>query len=108
MDEAKTQCICVAWCEMDMENNSIIAAHARSIRHREEILSSETYGCFCCWKVFPPSSIKTWADDGQTAICPFCCVDSVIGSASKFPINADFLAKMERHWFGLLKPKGRQ
>ena len=31
---------------------------------------------------------------------PKCDIDSVIGSASGFPIDARFLKQMELHWFG--------
>jgi hypothetical protein len=35
-----------------------IVAHGHSIRHRDEILTSEQCGCFFCLAVFPPSEIK--------------------------------------------------
>ena len=35
----------------------------------------------------------------QTALCPKCEIDSVIGSASEFPITKDFLERMHAHWF---------
>jgi hypothetical protein len=35
-----------------------------------------------------------------TAICPFCYVDSVIGSKSGYPIDdSDFLEEMYSYWF---------
>lgn len=79
------------------------AAHRHSIRHREEILASETCGCFYCLAIFPPRDIKEWVDEeagiGQTVLCPRCGIDSVIGSRSGFPITSDFLRKMRRRWF---------
>lgn len=81
-----------------------IAAHKHSIRHREELLASESCGCFFCLKIFQPDKITEWTDDlrgvGQTALCPFCGIDSVIGSASDYPITEAFLSRMEQHWFG--------
>jgi hypothetical protein len=77
--------------------------HHHSARHRPEILGSESCGCFCCLHIFPPSQITNWTDEAQTALCPACGVDAVIGSASGYPITADFLAQMERRWFGLRK-----
>jgi hypothetical protein len=77
-----------------------IAAHKHSIRHRQELEASESCGCFYCLAVFEPSSIEVWVDEGDvTALCPECGIDSVIGSASGFPINRDFLERMKRHWF---------
>ena len=82
-----------------MSNPDHIEAHRHSIRHREEILASALCGCFYCCKIFPPSEIETWVDDEQTAICPYCPVDSVIGSASGYPITVEFLQRMKAHWF---------
>lgn len=76
-----------------------IAAHKRSIRHRAEIEASTICGCFYCLATFPPSEIAEWIDDGQTALCPRCPVDSVIGSASGYPITPEFLSRMHEHWF---------
>jgi hypothetical protein len=80
-----------------------ITAHKHSIHHRAEILASASCGCFCCLKIFPPSQIANWYDQSQTARCPHCGIDSVIGSGSGYPITADFLIQMEDHWFGILQ-----
>jgi acetone carboxylase gamma subunit len=37
---------------------------------------------------------------GQTALCPECGIDSVIGDASGYPITEAFLGKMKTFWFG--------
>jgi hypothetical protein len=80
-----------------------VAAHKHSIRQRDEILTSEVCGCFFCLAVFPPSEIKEWVDTidgiGQTALCPKCGIDSVIGSNSGYPIEPEFLNQMRKHWF---------
>jgi len=44
-----------------------IAAHRVSIRHREQIISSEICGCFYCLSIFPPNHVTVWADSGETA-----------------------------------------
>jgi hypothetical protein len=80
-----------------------IAASRHSIRHRNEILTSELCGCFYCLAVFPPGEINEWVDTkdgiGQTALCPKCGIDSVIGSNSGYSIGPEFLARMQKHWF---------
>jgi hypothetical protein len=35
----------------------------------------------------------------QTALCPHCGIDSVISSASGYPITAAFLHRMHDYWF---------
>ncbi len=79
-------------------------AHEHSASNHDEVLRSETCGCFYCCRVFPPSEIKEWANDGRatpgkTARCPHCDIDSVLGSASGFPITPEFLKRMNECWF---------
>jgi hypothetical protein len=81
-------------------NADHIAAHKHSIRHRSEVEASDRCGCFYCLAEFGPDVIMDWVDDcGVTALCPKCGIDSVIGSASGYPITTEFLARMRRHWF---------
>ncbi len=83
-----------------------IAAHKHSFKNRDEVMRSDLCGCFYCLSTFRPDEIVNWTDDGQTAICPRCPVDSVIGSASGCPLEKEFLKKMNDHWFGeSLKPR---
>jgi len=80
-----------------------VRAHVHSSRHSGEVLSSEVCGCFFCKDIFPPGEIDCWVDVqdnvGQTALCPYCGIDSVIGSNAGYPITAEFLTQMRVHWF---------
>jgi hypothetical protein len=80
-----------------------VRAHENGSLHREEILRSSSCGCFYCLKTFTPAEIVEWIDEvegvAQTALCPMCGIDAVIGSASGFPITEDFLKRMSQHWF---------
>jgi hypothetical protein len=69
-------------------------AHEHAFRQREEQEHSDGCGCFYCFKTFSPSEVKTWVDDDKTAICPRCGMDSVIGSASGFPLIKVALRRM--------------
>jgi len=75
-------------------------AHKHSSKHRSEVMASETCGCFYCLEIFRPCEIRDWIDDGQTAECAKCGIDSVIGSGSGFPITKQFLQEMNNYWFG--------
>jgi NAD-dependent SIR2 family protein deacetylase len=68
--------------------------------HRAELGKSDLCGCFYCMATFSFSMIQEWIDQEQTALCPECEIDSVIGSASGFPITKEFLERMHAHWFG--------
>jgi hypothetical protein len=81
-------------------------AHKHCIRHRPELGASTLCGCFCCLETFIPDEITDWTDEGDTALCPNCGIDSVIGDASGFPVTPEFLAAMERRWFGLRDAAG--
>jgi len=82
-----------------MINDDIIKAHKHCTFHRDEIKASEMCGCFNCLEVFPPSKIWDWIDDGECALCPHCGIDSIIGSASGYPIKHEFLKRMGDYWF---------
>ena len=78
-------------------------AHSHSSRHRREILASELCGCFYCLRTFPPAESDRWLG-GEDAVCPYCQIDSVLGSASCFPITAEFLRRMQARWFESVVP----
>ncbi len=75
-------------------------AHEHSKNHRDEILNSDLCGCFYCLKTFTPDWIMNWTDEGQTALCPKCAIDAVIGSAGVPCLKPDYLYQMRQYWFG--------
>ena len=79
--------------------DAVRAAHDHCSRNRKEILDSEECGCFYCEEIFSSSEIRDWIDRDQTALCPKCGIDSVIGAQSGFPVTKDFLNEMNRYWF---------
>jgi hypothetical protein len=99
----------IRYCQEELNHKEIhqpdyVRAHKHSSLHRNEIMNSEWCGCFYCLAIFRPSEIKMWIDEqdamGQTALCPRCGIDSVIGSASKHPVVEEFLKLMQLCWFG--------
>ena len=87
--------------------DELTSAHAHCRINRSELLGSELCGCFYCLAIFPTSEIVFWIDkiqaSQQTALCPKCGIDSVIGSASDYPITADSLESMHKRWFQVSK-----
>jgi hypothetical protein len=86
------------------EGGPQVSAHQHSSVHRAELMSSEACGCFYCLSIFPPGKIEEWVDEddqglGQTALCPHCGIDSVIGDRSGYPVSREFLEKMRARWF---------
>jgi len=77
----------------------IKAAHKFSSVHRAQVEASPLCGCFYCLQTYPPTEISEWVDDEQTALCPKCGIDSVIGSNSAVPLDHEFLSQMHKLWF---------
>lgn len=85
-----------------MAKPDYIEAHRHSDGHESELKASEICGCFGCVSVFAPEDIEEWIEetnsDQNTALCPFCQTDSVIGSQAGYPITVEFLEKMRKYW----------
>lgn len=77
----------------------LVAAHAHSSDHRVQVLASKACGCFYCRRTFSPEEIGEWIDDDQTALCPKCGIDSVIGDRSGYQLSDEFLRAMRARWF---------
>ena len=86
----------------------LLAPHKCSIHHRLQIEASKLCGCFSCLSTFPPGKIEEWTDAVDTALCPMCGIDAVIGDASGFPITKEFLSEMCQAWFGYLPEEGKE
>lgn len=86
---------------MDKFNDELLEEiHKHGINNKAEIEKSDTCGCFFCREMFDPSEIKTWTKDKEeTAECPYCKVDSVIGNASGYEISKSLLDAMAKKWF---------
>ena len=82
-----------------MEEIELKRAHKHSFKNRKKIERSNICGCFNCLRRYEPQAIQEWTDDKQTARCPHCGIDSVIGSASGFTLDRSFLKQMYNHWF---------
>ena len=83
------------------QNAHLDDAHGHCYANGVEIARSSECGCFYCLELYPPTLISDWADaeNNGTAICPKCGVDSVLGSASSYPLTRDFLTDMRRRFF---------
>jgi hypothetical protein len=86
-------------------------AHIHSSCNKNEIIASDFCACFYCKRVYEPSQIKEWLfesrgelatkEDKYTAICPYCGIDSVIGSVSKYDLSKEFIEAMNNMWFSI-------
>jgi hypothetical protein len=51
--------------------------------------------------VFSPDKIIDWSLDepDETAICPYCGIDAVLGDNEGYPLTESFLKAMYKEWF---------
>lgn len=84
-----------------MSQETHIEAHKLSINNKAILLESKRCGCFYCEKIFEPDKINEWVTDklDDTAVCPFCGIDSVIPETEEIKLDEELLKKMRDHWF---------
>lgn len=83
----------------------LLDAHKHASKNRTEVEGSGRCACFFCFRTFPPTLIKSWIDADQTALCPLCGVDAVLGSNSSHRLDEGFLRKLNQHAFGARSKK---
>ena len=88
-----------------VDENTLKAAHEASRYNRKALGNDKKCGCYYCLKEFDPSKIKEWIPEldpeiEETALCPYCDMDSVLPEKSGFPLTEDFLMTMMVRWFG--------
>ena len=74
-------------------------AHKNGIHNKRILEKSDLCGCYYCLEIFTFDQITDWVDKQDTAICPSCGIDSVIGSAQGYPVTREFLNRMKVMWF---------
>ena len=84
-----------------MTEDELQSAHDRSFRNKPNIVASALCGCFYCRKTCAPSDVREWVRvEEDTALCPHCGIDALIGDASGLPVtDAAFLFEMYEHYF---------
>jgi hypothetical protein len=75
--------------------------HRHTHGNRAELEASEACGCLACERIYFPDEVERWIVDraGETAICPYCGMDAVVGSASGIPITPGVLARAHARSF---------
>lgn len=84
-----------------MSEQNLEQVYKHSKNNKQEIEKSDTCGCFYCREMFVPKEIKIWIKDEKcdTALCPYCKIDAVIGNASGFEINKKLLEELYKKYF---------
>ncbi|WP_144006705.1 hypothetical protein [Pelomonas sp. KK5] len=100
--------------------NELLAAYRYLTNNYAQLHDSKRCGCCNCMEIFRPEEIVGWlgldtleqmndpvAVAKQTAMCPHCGAEAVLGDKSGFPIHPNFLMKMNEAWFQrtMIRPK---
>ena len=92
-------------------SNPLVAAYRYTTNNWAQVQASKVCGCCNCVEIFPADEVVAWtgldmhnADDAkavekQTAMCPRCGSEAVLGDKSGYPIHAQFLGQMNEAWF---------
>ena len=87
---------------MEYSKKDLEEAHKLSYANKLRLKNATRCGCFYCLKFFSPKEIIDWSLDipDETAICPYCGIDSVLGDNEGFPMTEEFMEEMYEEWFG--------
>jgi len=83
---------------MSNKNVDLEKAKEHAAHNRQSLTTEQACGCFFCQRIFDSKEIA-WPDDDDTAMCPYCGIDAVIGESSGLPITKQFLRSMREYWF---------
>lgn len=75
---------------------NLLWALQKTKRNKSLLNRSKICGCGKCLEIFSPSEIRWWQSD-DTARCPHCGSDSILGDASGFHVTEEFLGQMCRY-----------
>ena len=68
--------------------------HKHSFNNKFEILNSHKCACFHCFRIYDSADVDTFSKetDGQeTALCPLCISNTIIGDASGFNLTDELI-----------------
>jgi hypothetical protein len=81
-----------------MNEQQLLMLHKGCSYNRELLMISKICGCFHCLSVFGHQEIRKWTERNNTALCPRCEVDAVIGDASHPGLTRGTLEEMHKRW----------
>lgn len=73
--------------------------HTYSSHNRNLIAVANKCYCFYCKAIIESREIKDYADNGQTAICPKCGINSIIPDSIEEGVDEKTIAEMNEYWF---------
>lgn len=85
--------------EFHYPEDALKDAHRHTIHNRREVEASRFCCCISCRRRFKPSEIDAYADGGDTAVCPYCDCDAVLGEACGIGLTDELLEQLHDKYF---------
>ena len=82
-----------------MTKEEMKGIHSHTLRNRKEIEASETCACLSCCETFASSEVVEYIDHGETALCPICGIDAVIGDCTGVSMDLNTLSELNKEFF---------
>ena len=80
-------------------NYDYVALHKQSFSNKASLKKGNKCGCFHCQKIFNTDEISDWVNNDETAMCPYCGIDSVLGEDCGYPLTRELLYIMHTLFF---------
>lgn len=80
------------------------ALHKASMNNADAVRAAKSVGCFFCIRVFAPTEVTEWCDQGRTALCPHCDIDSLLPDVT----DTETLKALCEEWFAAAPAEGAE
>ena len=78
---------------MKCDDAVLFNAQRYSIHNMGKLIEDKKCGCFYCGSIFDPMEISEWTD-ADTALCPYCGIDAILGESPLQVSHSEFLLKI--------------
>ena len=82
-----------------MTKEEMKGIHSHTLRNRKEIEASDNCVCISCRETFNASEVEDYIDEGETALCPKCGIDAVIGDCTGISMDKETLNELNKEFF---------
>lgn len=82
-----------------MNKEEMKRIHSHTMSNRKEIEASVTCACINCCEIFKASEVEDYLDEGETALCPVCGIDAVIGDCTGISMDREILNELSKEFF---------
>ncbi len=74
-------------------------AHKLITTNKQLLAESQMAGCYYCLEIYPAKEVEEFLEVENTALCPKCGIDCVLGDKIDFPLNKEVLQELHNFWF---------